>query len=51
MVPGEMASNLLCMPDSKERSKGETKPNDTWQKLEEFYSPSYRQAGLDLSWL
>ena len=51
LVPEEIASNLLCMPESKGRSKGETIPDDIQQKLEEFYYPNNRKAGVDFSWL
>ena len=46
-----IAANLVCMPKSKGRSKGEIIPEEIKQKLEEFYYPVNRQAGINLSWL
>ena len=43
--------NLLCMPETKGRSKGEVIPDDIRRKLEEFYYPINRQLGVDFSWL
>ena len=45
------SSNLLCMPETKGRSKGEVIPDDIRRKLEEFYYPINRQLGVDFSWL
>ena len=45
--------NLVCMPRSKGRSSHteEVIPEDIQQKLEGFYYPHNRQAGIDFSWL
>ena len=44
-------SNLVCMPKSKGRSKGETIPDYIRAQLEAFYYPYNRQAGIEFSWL
>ena len=44
-------SNLVCMPKSKGRSKDETIPEDIRTKLEEFYYPLNKEAGIEFSWL
>ena len=49
--PAEMPDNLICMPESKGRSKGEVIPENIRRKLEEFYYPVNREAGIDFSWI
>ena len=44
-------SNLVCMPTSKGRSKGEIISPESRKKLEELYYPVNREIGVDLSWL
>ena len=42
--------NLLCL-SKRGKSKKEVIPDDIRQKLEEFFYPINRQAGVDFSWL
>ena len=44
-------NNLVCMPKSKGRSKGEVISPETRKKLEDLYYPSNREIGVDFSWL